>query len=134
MVALGLHPDDRRREGIFVKHPHDAAGRNQVHRQSQRLERQRNMGGVGTPVDPDRDKPDQYGREEYQHEFLVGGRLPVARGEPHPFGEQRRVGSGEPPSAGGAEHRRGREECPRSRPLQRARRGEQHRTHRDDEE
>jgi hypothetical protein len=131
MAAFGLQLYHRRRERILAHHPHDEAQREQQHRPSQRLRREGDPGPVKAYIEPDREEPDQRDKAEHQHEFLVGGRLILLHHRAHPLGEQRRVGFGEPQSADDAEHRNRGKECPRRRPVRRARRHEQQRADRD---
>ena len=120
MVTRGLHLYDRRGKGIFVEHPHDEGGREQVHRKPDSLQHERNAGCLRAPDQPDRDQPDQRRDDECQHEFLVGGRLAGLERRPQALGEQRGIGFGEPQTAGGADDGADDQEHPRRRPIQRA--------------
>jgi hypothetical protein len=51
---------------------------------------------VQAPVQPHCDKPGEGNDREDKHEFLVGGGLLVARRQPQPLGEQRRIGFRQP--------------------------------------
>ena len=134
MVARGLDLHDRRGKGVLAEHPHDEGGREQIHRKPERLQRERNVGCVHAPVQPDRDQPDQRRNDERQHEFLVGGGLVDLERRPQALGKQRRIGFREPQSAGRAEDRAGDQEHPRRWPVQRPCGCEQQGAERDDED
>ena len=132
MATLGLQLDHGDRERILAHHPHDEAGGQDQHRPSHRLWRQWDVGCVIPLIEPDREEPDQGDDAERQHEFLVGGRLIPLHHRVHALGEQRRIGPGQPQSAGYAEDRNRAQEDPRRWPARRACRHEQQRAHDDD--